>query len=217
MRLLAIMLSALLLLGCITMGNEGNQGGGNDTAQPGQNTTQPATNGTGQGNQTGPSQQQWVRYNAGDFSFEYPEGMVTNAITGKFMGASRSGNLTTERMMLSSLNTLRTYGANKDEIFKANPGKAASDFLLQDADEDPLGLLDNGQTTGELSTSTIERDVYVSQMPFTLRSGGVTYSGHAISMFVPARSLYVRARILATDPDRAEAIRDNFILSFRLE
>ncbi|NYZ73969.1 hypothetical protein H0O00_02415 [Candidatus Micrarchaeota archaeon] len=222
MKLPAIMLlSMLLMLGCISMGNETlNESEEGNTTAPEQNAPPPLINETNQSNQTshiGLPPTEWTRYNTEEFSFEYPAGMVTNIVTGKFLGTTPSGALTTERIALSSLNTLQAYGANKDGIFKANPTKAASDFLLQDAEDDPLGIFDDAESVGELSTFTLEREVYVAQVPFKLRSGNVTYTGYALSMFIPERSLHIRARILAIEPDRAEAIRDNFILSFRLE
>lgn len=228
LRLAIIVLSVLLAFGCISMGNEAlNESGEGNTTPPEQNVTPPVindTNQTDQTNQTNQTEQpplppkEWVRYNASGVSFEYPINMTTNIISGKFLGVTTSGNLTIERMAVSYVNTLQAYGKNKDDIFKDNPTKTAADFLVQDKENDSLDMLDDAYSVGEVSTFTISRGVYAAEVPFKLRIGDSSaYNGYALSIYVPDLSLHIKARILAIDPDRAEAIRDNFILSFWLE
>ncbi|MDD5171509.1 MAG: hypothetical protein PHF60_00550 [Candidatus ainarchaeum sp.] len=210
----ATVILSLLLFGCISMGEQAL----NESNETQQNVTPPVINETNQSNQTIPPPKQWERYDAGEFSFEYPGNMVTSIIRGKFMGAHASEGLTTERMAVSYINTSATYGANKDGIFKDNPSKTAADFLIQDEETDPLGILDDAYWTGEVATFTISRDVYAAEVPFKLRSSAsAIYSGYAISIYAPDLSLHVKVRILALDPDQAEKIRNNFILSFWLQ
>jgi hypothetical protein len=214
--LIVIAILSLSLFGCISMGEQAlNESNGTSE----QNTTSPVINETNQTNQTQPPPPKlWQRYDAGIFSFEYPVDMAASIISGRFMGTHTSGNLTTERMAVSHVDTLATYGANKDSIFKDNPSKTAADFLLQDEQNDPLGVLGDAYWVGGISTFTISRDVYAAEVPFKLRSSAsATYNGYALSIYAPDLSLHVKVRILALDTDKAEKIRNNFILSFRSE
>jgi hypothetical protein len=216
--------AALLSAGCISFGERAGNVSNNTTEQP---PPPLPDNGTPETNMTPPPPPpppQWERFTADSFSFEYPINMEvqksSGASSGIFSGSHEEGGQTFEVMVVTYLDTEAVYGKNKDEIYKDNPTKAASDLLIADKKEDPAGsLLSKASSTGELTTFAIARDGSAAQLPFKVvfSDSNKTYSGYAIDLYVPERSLLVRFRVIALDPDRARGIRDNFILSFRLE
>ncbi len=228
----AALLSAILLLGCISMGgevlgNSSNQSADNASAgAPEPQPQPPAENGT---NATEapppppPPPKLYDRYDGNGFSFEYPANMSVKLSSGGYGGifsaTSDIGGQTGEMVLATGVNTTAVFGKNREEIFRADPTKAASDFLQQDARDDPLGgVFEDAYETGPIKTFGIARDGFAAQAPFKIRFGGSnrTYFGHAVDIYVPERSLLMKARILALDSEKADAIRDNFLLSFRL-
>lgn len=214
MRAISILFALTLLLGCISLGERG----GNETA----NATN-VTNETPAPPPPPPPPSPWKRYMANGFSFEYPLNMaVQDSSTGKsgiFSGTHTESGQTYEVMILTYVDTIAAYGVNKDEIFQDNPGKAASDLLEQDIVSDSAGVLDQATEVGDVTLFSVERGTYAARAPFKIKFGGGnrTFSGHAIDIYVPERSLHVKVRIFALDPEKAEDIMDNFLLTFRLE
>lgn len=234
--LLVALLMPLLLAGCISMGGEvlsngtGSNVSGNQAAPPEgnassgavQNATANDTNVTVTAPEPPPAV--YERQYSRGFSFEYPVNGSVQVSPGSYGGIFTfthvASGQTAEILMVSNLNTTAVYGQNKDTILRADPTKAASDFLLQDEHDDPLGgLLESAYEVGEVKTFGIARDGFAAQAPFRIRFGNSnkSYSGHAISIYVPERSLHVKARIIALDSEKADSIRDNFLLSFRIE
>ncbi|MFH0884377.1 MAG: hypothetical protein V1861_01565 [Candidatus Micrarchaeota archaeon] len=234
MRILALLLPFVLLLGCISFSERLNETNGTGLA----NTTPPNTT----MNETNPLQNQtqnntnetqpppppppklYERYLAKGFNFEYPINMATQESTsgygGIFTGTHEIGGKTGEILIVSYINTTQVYGANKEGLLQNNPTKAASDFLLQDEKSDPAGgLLQQAYEIGDISTYGLARDAYMAEAPFKIRFEGsnVTYSGYALSIYIPERSIHAKVRIVALDSDLSSGIRDNFLLSFRIE
>jgi hypothetical protein len=236
-----LLLLALSLFGCISLGNQmsnttnntsatGNSLNStiqaNDTTTIANTTSSNTTNqtATSQANQSTPSVPSLARYAFGGFSFIYPENMrlqVSNSShSGIFTGTHVASGQTSEIFIVTHINTRQAYGANKDDIFKANPAKTASDFLIQDRASDPAGaVLSNAYEVGSLSTFSVARDGSVAQQPLKIKfsNSNNTYFGYAINIYIPERSLHVKMRVVALDQAKANEIKDNFILSFRLE
>jgi hypothetical protein len=188
--------------------------------------TNATENGTPETNLTPPAPPKpspWKRFNSTDFSFEYPLDMeIQQSSSGKsgiFTGSHEENGQTYEIMVVTHLDTIATYGVNKDEVFRDNPNKAASDLLEQDRVSDPAGILDKAFEMGEITVFSLERAGYGARSEFKIKFGenGKTYRGHAVNLYVPERSLHVKMRVFALDPDKAEGIMENFLLTFRLE
>jgi hypothetical protein len=199
MRLALIIIAALLLLGCT--GERGSPA----------NIT----------NTTNATISSYARFMASSFSFDYPSNMdvqnLSNARGGYFIGSHELAYNTGEVLALIYINTSATYGVNTDSGFQANPDLAASSFLEKDKTNDPAGYLETATEIGSISTFARGRDVFISEAPFTMKLTTGTYTGYALSMYVPARSTEVQTRILALDANLAKQMRDEFILSFRIE
>lgn len=226
MRKLIVLLLPLLLLGCISLGSRMANVSENETGgqEPGAaNATPPSTpNMTNLTNQTSPPPEPWERYNATGFSFEYPAGMALDTGLGIFTGTRElqgQPGQTGEIMIVSYLNTTAVYGANRDASFRAAPSQAAADFLAQDRKNDPAGVLQLAYEIGDMATFGIARDAFAAEVPFKVRfsPSGRTYSGYALDVYIPERSLHAKVRILAIDEDRAKDMRDRFLLGFRVE
>jgi hypothetical protein len=238
MRILALLLPFVLLLGCISLGerlNETNGTGQANTSTPNasinatQNQTQNISLNATQNltNQTlppPPPPKLYERYMAKGFNFEYPINMAIqesrSGYGGIFTGTHEIGGKTGEILIVSFINTTQVYGANKEALLQDNPTKSASDFLVQDKRSDPAGgLLQEAYQVGNISTYGLARDAYVAEAPFKIRFSGsnVSYSGYALSIYIPERSIHAKVRIVALDPDLASGIRDNLLLSFRIE
>lgn len=233
---LSLLLPSMMLLGCISLGeklDETNGTGPGNVTPPAnltditQNATQNATNVTQNGtNQTilEPPPKLYERYDAKGFNFEYPINMAIqeskSGYGGIFTGTHEIGGKTGEILIVSYINTTQVYGANKEAILRAEPTRAASDFLVQDERADPAGgLLQQAYLVGNLSTYGLARDAHVAEVPFKLRfsNSNVSYSGYALSIYIPERSVHAKVRIVALDPNLADGIRDNFLLSFRIQ
>lgn len=162
---------------------------------------------------------EWVRYTAIGFSFEYPSNMITQQGNGIFMAQSDLNGTTGGVLVVTYFNTSVVYGENKDNIFKENPTKTASDFLIEDKEDDEANFLDQAYEVGNASTFSIGRDAYVAEVPFKIRFSGFrsTYTGYALDLYTPERSIHAKVRIIALDPEVAKKIKDRFLLSFRIE
>jgi hypothetical protein len=228
MRLIALLIP-LLLFGCITFGERSMNGTDNASANVSAPPEPPdnATNQTNMTNETEPPPpppKVWERFIGKGFSFEYPLNMDVQQSDGTpggiFSGTHVFDGQTGEIMVVTFTDTLAVYGANKDGAFKTDPTKAASDFLQQDVKSDPAAsMLSGAYERGGLTTFGIGRDGSGAQMDFRIRFSGSnkSYAGHAADIYVPERSLLVKARVIALDPQLASDIYQNFLLSFRPE
>ncbi|MFH0737644.1 MAG: hypothetical protein V1827_03755 [Candidatus Micrarchaeota archaeon] len=223
MRLLPIFIAVILVTGCISLGERTIDQTGGDANQ----TAPPPLTDTNLSNQTAPPPpppSEWKRYTAMGFSFEHPEKMEVDRSTGNyggiFSGTYAADGQTLEMLIVSYIDTKSAYGVNTDDIYKVNPTKAATDFLEQDMRDDPAGgILSSAYDVGDISTFTVARDGMAAESEFKLRFLGSdkTFYGYAIDIYVPERSLHIKTRVLALDYDRATALKDNFLLSLRLE
>lgn len=211
MRITVVFVLSLLVLGCVGLDERENVTNVTDNV-----SLDNITNIT-QENVSEP--EQWNRYSRQSFSFEYPVNMAVQESSGIFTGTHDLDGQTSEILVVVYLNTSAVYGVNKDSIFKDNPTKAASDFLLEDKEGDPAQLLSDAYEVGEISTYSISRDAYVAEVPFEIRFSdtGPSYTGHALNLYVPERSLHVRFRVVGLNSEVAEEIKERFLLSFRLE
>lgn len=232
MRLAACLVLALLLFGCAAEGGQGNgtntTGAANATdvvnATNATNVTNATniTNATNATNATSAANASYATFTTPLFSFRYPPALVVENTSygygGVFTGRHQLPQRTGEVLAVAYMNTSYTFGANADEEYQVEPTLAASGFLQKDMRNDSLGFLNLGAETGNMSTFSIGRDVFIAEVPLTLRFSPATpYAGYALSLYVPERSLLVKVRILALDPEIAKEMRDQFLLSFRVE
>ncbi len=212
MRAIALILAALLLLGCINL-----QRAENNTTQQNQSGLN-LTNASA--NQTAPA---YLRYNASGFSFDFPSDMTYQGSgdqsSGRFTAIHGLGSQTFEIMIVSYVDTISAYGKNKDEQYKLDASQAASDFLEQDRTDDSAGVLDKADSVGNASIYSIARDAGAAEVPIKTHFGSLEglYTGYAMDIYIPERSVLLRVRILSLDQSKADQIRQEFILSLRPE
>lgn len=217
MKQLSVIICMMLMAGCISMGNEAlNESDGANATPPQQNVTPPA-NATGQSNQTVLPEPEWERFVMHGFSFDYPTEMVLGAPDGTFFLLNEDGTVTLARLAVASDNVTKVYGANREAIFLANPGKAPADILVDDQQKGKL--LPGSYAVGDVSTFSISRGVYAAQVQFKLREDNAMSPStcYAMDIYMPESSLLVRVRICALDQDRAEEMRIRFLESFQPE
>jgi hypothetical protein len=205
MRMIALFAFLLLFLGCL----------GEETADNATNLTKEnLTNVSVKENKT-----QWKTFNTTSFSFHYPSNMVVDKSTGIFTGKHELNGQTGEILVVVYFNTSAVYGENQDLVYQKNPSKAASDLLQQDERNDTAAILSRAYEVGEASTYAISRDAHVAEAPFKIRftSNGTSFTGYALDLYSPERSLHTKVRVIAKDPQVAKNIRDRFVFSFRLE
>lgn len=225
--LFAFCLLVILAAGCAGKSGAGNQT--NSTQPQGNATANASTNITSvQGNlsngttsKTG--QEGWPTYSTGQFSFEYLPTLnlseAKNGDNGIISGSYQLPERTGELMAVRYIDTLETFGKNKDDSFKADPTEAASGFLSADRSNDSMGFInqDGSRVTGNMSTYTLGTEAYVAELPFELvMDPGTVYTGYALSVYDPQRSLWIDVRVLALDSDIAAQMKQNFLLSFRM-
>ncbi len=206
MKIVYLLAFAILLFGCTEVTDRSNE-----------TNTSNITNITNVSNQT-VAPAKWVRYNASGFSFEYPTNMDVQNSTGIFTGDHQINGQTGEMLIVVYYNTVKAYGENRDKTFQENPSVTASELLEEDMEDDPAQILDDAKSTGEISTFSLSRDAYASEVPISTTFSGSTskFKGYAISIYVPERSLHMKVRVLARDSSKANDIRDRFISSFRI-
>jgi len=221
MKIIYLLLVGLLIFGCTAPVDRGNVSE-NTTAPilPEENVSENGTveNETVQ-NQTEQAPSAYTRYNASGFSFEYPSNMEVEESKGIFSGVHNLNGQTGEIMVVVYYNTKTTFGENQDKIFQENPSLAVSGLLEDDMEDDQAQILHLAHDVGDVSTYSIGRDAEIAEVPIKLKfsDSKVTYNGYAFDLYSPERSLHAKVRILAIDQDLAEDMRDNFLLSFRME
>jgi hypothetical protein len=206
MKIVYLFALAILLFGCTEVTDRSNETNSSNV-----------TNMTNISNQTA-APSEWVRYNASGFSFEHPSNMDVQESTGIFTGDHQINGQTGELLIVVYYNTVKNYGENRDKVFQENPSVAASELLEEDRKSDPAQILEDVETYGEVTTYSLSRDVYSSEAPISTTFSGSTkkFTGYAISMYAPERTLHLKVRVLARDATKAEDIRDRFISSFRI-
>lgn len=206
MRIAAVLLVALLLFGCA-----GPEESANETNLSVVNVTTNTTN------MTQPSD--YERYDAGQFSFEHPKNMDVQDARGIFTGTHDLDGQTGEILVVTYLNTSAVYGPNQDRIYKGDPTGTVTTFLSQDQNNDSAQMLSLAHELGDATTYSIARDAAVAEQPFKIRFSetGPEYNGYALDMYLPERSTQVKVRIAALNTKNADSIKDNLLLSFRLE
>ena len=206
MKIVYLLAFAILLFGCTEVEDRSNE-----------TNVSNITNITNVSNQSA-APSQWARYNASGFSFEHPINMDVQESTGIFTGDHQVNGQTGELLIVVYYNTVKAYGENKDKIFRADPSLAATELLEDDMESDPAQILDDADSYGDVSTFSISRDAYLSQVPVTTTFSGSSgkFTGYALSLYVPERSLHAKVRVLARDPEKADDIRDRFLSSFRI-
>jgi hypothetical protein len=192
----------------------------NETLNATANQTLNATQNQTAQNQTVPKI--WEKYSGARFSFDYPANMNLtedrNGPNGAIVGQHNLPERTAETLAVAYTDTKLTYGLNRDGEFRSHPSTTPSDLLLEDIKNDTMGFFMKASEIGSPSTFSIGREIYGAELPFKLvLNSGTTYTGYAITLYVPERSLVVDVRILALDPDIARNIEQQFLLSFRIE
>lgn len=204
MKIVYLFALAIVLFGCIEVADRSNEANvSNITTNTSNQTVAPS---------------HWPRYNASGFSFEHPANMEVQESSGIFTGDHQINGQTGELLIVVYYNTVKNYGENRDKEFRENPSLAASELLEDDLEDDPAQILDDAESYGEVSTFSLSRDAYASEVPISTTFSGSTskFSGYAISMYAPERSLHLKVRVLARDSAKADDIRDRFISSFRI-
>ena len=225
MRYLTLFVAIMLAFGCISLGDRTEIPAENDSEIPLEENITEENITENETESPLPPPPTAERYFAPGFSFEYPIGMSVEDSKGSTNGifsASKelSAGQTGEIIVVTYMDTLATYGQNQDDIFKNDPTIAATDFLEGDMEEDPAGaLLHNAYLTGNISTFAIARDGVAAEIPFKIRFGdsNKSYSGYAADLYISERSLHIKFRVIALDPEKAESIYEDFVFSFRLE
>ena len=206
MRIIYLLAFAILLFGCTEVPDRTNETNVSNLSNT-TNTSAPA-----------PAPPDTERYYASGFSFEHPLNMEVQESTGIFSGEHQVNGQTGELLIVVYYNTVKGYGENKDKVFRADPSLASTTLLEADLESDPAQILDDVDSYGEISTFSLSRDTYVSEVPITTTFSGSSgkFSGYALSMYVPERSLHLKVRVLARDSSKADDIRDDFVSSFRI-
>jgi hypothetical protein len=209
MKIIYLLALAILLFGCTEMTGRSNETNASNITN--------ISNITNVSNQT-TAPAEWVRFNASGFSFEYPANMDVQESIGIFAGDHQINGETGELLVIVYYNTIKKYGENRDKEFQENPSVTASELLEEDRKDDPAQILDDVDSFGEVSTFSLSRDAYASEVPISTTFSGTTskFTGYAISMYVPERSLHMKVRVLARDSTKAEDIRDRLISSLRI-
>jgi hypothetical protein len=224
--ILAFLSIALLLaFGCVDTSARGAPA--NDTPVALENQTNPSNSTAGpdsmnETNLTIEMPPAWPRYNTSAFSFPYPPNMTMsetrNGRNGIISGQIELPERTDNTLAVKYINTEDTYGKNREGAFQANPTKAASDFLSQDKNSDTMGFFMKADYVGDITTFTLGQEAYCAQLPFHLKqNSGTEYSGYAITIYIPSRSVLVDARILALNESSAREMREQFLYGFKAE
>jgi hypothetical protein len=207
--------SILLLPGCADRGATTNISNG---------TMNTSANATDNGTTVPPANltPAWPRYNASGFSFPYLPSLVMSeeraGPNGLISGQHSLPERTAEIMAVRFIDVNATFGKNRDSEMRPNPTKAASDVLVDDRINDTMGFFMKASYVGNITTYAISREAFVAEMPFkVMLNSGTTYSGYALSVYVPERSLLLDIRLLALDSEIAKNMKEQFLLGFRLE
>ncbi|MFH1785232.1 MAG: hypothetical protein ABH842_02285 [Candidatus Micrarchaeota archaeon] len=163
----------------------------------------------------------WSHYSNEIFSFDHPGNIVTTSQPGTLSGVhylpSPYSYQPAESINLVYINTTEEYGENQDEIFKDNPTKFATDFLLDDIELDSMNTLLRADRIDSPTQFTVAQKYYVAESYFELTDFNTTYAGYAMSIYIPEKSIHVNIRVLALDSQIAFNIKEAILRSLRLE
>ncbi|MFH1521291.1 MAG: hypothetical protein ABID61_06615 [Candidatus Micrarchaeota archaeon] len=163
----------------------------------------------------------WESYSNSLFSFDYPGNMVIDEQPGFIRGIhylpDPNDNQLGESLLVIYVNTSEKYGPNQDDIFKFNPTKTATDFLLNDKENDSMGVLSHAHNFGTMRQFTVAKKYYVAEIPFKLSDFNTTSDGYAMSIYIPESSTHLNVRISAFDPKLSYNMKEAILRSLRLE
>ncbi len=149
------------------------------------------------------------RFTTVDYTFLYPNDMVLQD-SENFFALNMLPDKVGESFTLESSSVASLYGPNKEKLFLEDSGEAPVEIL---------GDFTEGKnvTFIEYSTFSIDRSTHGAQVTYTKRQDGFLYNGYLMSLYVPEKSLIINIDIYGIDPRKVRDIRQEFILSFRLE
>lgn len=163
----------------------------------------------------------WESYSNNIFSFDYPGNMAIenqpSFIRGIHYLPDPNGNRQAEALLVAYVNASEKYGPNQDVIFKFNPTKTATDFLLDDKENDSMGMLLHAHDIGTMRQFTVAKKYYVAEMQFKLFDLNTTYDGYAMSIYIPESSTHLNVRIVALDSKLSYNMKEAILRSLRLE
>ena len=154
-------------------------------------------------------------------SFEFPSEMqLTQNINEYEFGrgaASVNGikNSPNKTLLTLIYSNTAVYGS---QIPGGDPQTTANHFLATDSLSDPAGMLSNAQDVSGISNST-QGNYYISELTFSMDLMGtngtpVKYSGYAINLYNPDKSVLYRLRILCEEGTYSTIVKEKFLETF---
>lgn len=160
----------------------------------------------------------WERYSNDIFSFDYPGNMAIETGPGLILGTHYlpDSSQQAESLSVRYTNMSEKYGSNQDNIFKLNPTKTVTDFLLADMENDSMGVLLYAYNIGAARQFTVANKYYIAETQFKLSEFNTTYDGYALSIYLPESSTHLNVRIFALDPKLSYNMKEAILRSLRL-
>ncbi|MFH0884499.1 MAG: hypothetical protein V1861_02205 [Candidatus Micrarchaeota archaeon] len=213
--LFALMTLALVLVamsGCAQTGGAAPQ---NATAEILQNQTGKASNASA-------LDDGYKEYAQKTFSFDYPKALFADESLGSYNDGAGYAFVALQSKDENDPALLVYYirFGNIPLLANMSAPEIAKSFLESDnTGQDMMGVLHQSSDKGNISLFTTKNGYAAAEMTYVLKDPQITQAlyGYAIQVYDPATTVSMKARILATDSQKAKEARDRFIESVKIE
>ncbi len=163
----------------------------------------------------------YERYGQESFSFDYPEGLSIQESLGSYQSGMGYAYMAFSSKNESEPALIVYYIRFGNSSLLANQSASfiAQSFLESDnKGQDMLGVLHQAGDKSAISLFTTQKGYAAAGMDFIVKDENMTQGifGYAIQVYDPASTVGMKARILATDSQKANETKERFLDSLEI-
>ena len=163
---------------------------------------------------------EWQTYNNLGISFDYPKDMNLKESLGSYYNGSGYATIVISKSEDNQYSVIEVFYLHAGSTVNSlnNPEEVASLMLSGDnKGKDPLGILDQATSKTDIKTFMSPNSYGVAEIEFEALDPEINKmaNAYALEFYKTGSNATFAIRILSTDSNKAKAMRDKFVSSFK--